>query len=1124
MKMEVKRKLEDNYQEGLEASDKLIQAGRGDESDSVQTRNLTQSKEAVGEDTVDEAPSIEDEIPKNDEEHSSVGSSVSSTESSSEEDENEKQSLSSRDVNNSSSKSPLRWSTAENVVVMVGAERKLQDAQTEGKEISEILRKTTREEDAMSVGSAVNLKRNLSHFQAMALVGKLFYGMRKANKVGTESSPSRVLASAAGSVETSEEEEYSREELSSSSMTVSVADESNKGPEQPVTIHIEKDDTHVDWEEEGHEATPDGSHRLQVPTVQMEAERQLQFSEDEGSDEGSSTEQSESVDDPTKISDAQALKLLQRLFIMERENVEHWESLEGDDDVSTLTPTEELTSVVPEQCLVMKDKPVSEMHGSGSSESLPQNKVCVEVSTTKIAGEDQENATDSLSKSSAGATSSSESGSSSASHSSSETGEEDQMSRVDPRGNKVSADVEDVEDVEVEEAAINIQSGYGGMTSGQVHKIKAEEHMDEASSSSTEESESEASYSGSSEESGSDEADTKATVEAKEEENQSDLGDSADLAEATTKIQAGYRGMKARRQVKEMRQPSERSASSSGSSLEKNRDSVSAVNAVDTKTDGERQNDELGIDADDPDIERATIMIQAGYKGMKAREEVAQMRMQAQGDTEATKEIEHSSDITSSREHRSEDESPARSVEDINTSESKETVTSTQESETESSTTTSGDDEGDEDSSSESEEISSHSSGSASTCVDEEKTLQDTQEDIDIDLEDPNVEAATTKIQAGYRGMKTRKSMRERAQTSHEIEDSNIEMAEHSPAHDESDANDAEMEEATIKIQAGYRGMKARKDLKKSDTKYQDASATQNATVNDDDVGLLLDDPELEKATTTLQAGYRGMKARRQLPARSKTDQPSASNRETTVYDSANEYTEDSESDSEESTSSEDEDSSSSSERGGGSSSATAETNESNLVKDTLLAGIEDAGNNNHDYDSGTSVGSQDIPRHKSPPEVIPSVPLVNDLIMVEPAEAQNKTVEGLKEPVHGANEETVRSDEEESSASSSRTASSTSDDFVAIATKKTPFGFLKRLLSSIQLTTPSRRHRVGTSSEAQSQQEASDRDLSDESQTSGDSSTRRSSNARSTSSKRSSRASPTSSSSSASSEEQSSA
>merc|ERR1711879_824591 len=92
-----------------------------------------------------------------------------------------------------------------------------------------------------------------------------------------------------------------------------------------------------------------------------------------------------------------------------------------------------------------------------------------------------------------------------------------------------------------------------------------------------------------------------------------------------------------------------------------------------------------------------------------------------------------------------------------------------------------------------------------------EAKTEDTQkeEEIDIDLNDPDVEEAATKIQAGFKGMKARKEV---SAKKNEIQDQKEESttaeakAEYSKKEEEIDIdlNDPDVEQAATKIQAGF--------------------------------------------------------------------------------------------------------------------------------------------------------------------------------------------------------------------------------------------------------------------------------------------------------------------------------
>lgn len=88
---------------------------------------------------------------------------------------------------------------------------------------------------------------------------------------------------------------------------------------------------------------------------------------------------------------------------------------------------------------------------------------------------------------------------------------------------------------------------------------------------------------------------------------------------------------------------------------------------------------------------------------------------------------------------------------------------------------------------------------------------------------------AATKIQAGFRGHKTRKEIAQKK-----------------------DEGDKELNQAATKIQANYRGHKTRKELKKSQPPKENKTTSKFSN-------------EEEKAATKIQAGFRGHQTRKQL-------------------------------------------------------------------------------------------------------------------------------------------------------------------------------------------------------------------------------------------------------------------
>merc|ERR1712204_96600 len=101
-------------------------------------------------------------------------------------------------------------------------------------------------------------------------------------------------------------------------------------------------------------------------------------------------------------------------------------------------------------------------------------------------------------------------------------------------------------------------------------------------------------------------------------------------------------------------------------------------------------------------------------------------------------------------------------------------------------------------------------------------------EEIDIDLDDPETEMAATKIQAGYKGMKTRKEMKAKKKENEEIVEQNVTTQEAEEEID-IDMDDPETAIAATKIQASFRGSQSRKEVKSMKEKKETVEETVTA-------------------------------------------------------------------------------------------------------------------------------------------------------------------------------------------------------------------------------------------------------------------------------------------------------
>ena len=72
------------------------------------------------------------------------------------------------------------------------------------------------------------------------------------------------------------------------------------------------------------------------------------------------------------------------------------------------------------------------------------------------------------------------------------------------------------------------------------------------------------------------------------------------------------------------------------------------------------------------------------------------------------------------------------------------------------------------------------------------------------------------------------------------------------------------MNEMATFIQAGFHGMMAREKMEEEENEIRKAIDQRNKEV-EKNLGINLNDPEVIKATTTIQAGFRGFQSRQQL-------------------------------------------------------------------------------------------------------------------------------------------------------------------------------------------------------------------------------------------------------------------